>query len=122
MKVKDIVAAYNGFKEMGELILTSQEGFDIGMIMRELNPIVENFEVQRNKKIIELGTADESGSYTVANENKQKFFDEISALENKEIDFKLQYPKFKLRKNNSLQPRIVWAIMDFIELVEQGGD
>lgn len=118
MKVKDIVAAYNGFKEMGELILTSQEGFDIGMVMRELSPIVENFEVQRNKKIIELGTADESGSYTVANENKQKFFDEISALENKEIDFKLQYPKFKLRKNNSLQPRIVWAIMDFIELVE----
>ena len=50
MKVKDIVHAHNGFKEMGELILTSQEGFDIGMIMRELSPIVENFEVQRNKK------------------------------------------------------------------------
>ena len=118
MKVKDIVTAYSGFKEMGNLIFTTQEGFDIGMIMKELSPIVENFEVQRNKKIIELGIADETGNYTVANENKQKFFDEMTALENKEIDFKLQYPKFKLRKNNSLQPKIVWAIMDFIELVE----
>lgn len=118
MKVKNIVAAYNGFKEMGELILTSQEGFDIGMIMKELSPIVENFELQRNKSIIQLGTVDETGVYTVLDSNKQKFFDEMSALENKDIDFKLQYPKFKLRKNNNLQPKIVWAIMDFIELVE----
>ena len=118
MKVKDIVGAYSGFKEMGELILTSQEGFDIGMVMRELSPIVENFETQRSKKIIELGDADGNGGYIVSDNNKQRFFDEMSALENKEIDFKLQYPKFKLRKNNNLQPKIVWAIMDFIELVE----
>lgn len=118
MKVKDIVAAYNGFKEMGELILTSQEGFDIGMVIRELSPIVENFETQRNKKIIELGSADETGVCTVLDANKQRFFDEMSALENKEIDFKLQYPKFKLRKSNNLQPKIIWAIMDFVELVE----
>ena len=118
MKVKDIVTAYSGFKEMGELVLTSQEGFDIGMVMRELSPIVENFEIQRNKKIIELGDADGNGGYIVSDSNKQKFFDEMSKLENKDIDFKLQYPKFKLRKNNNLQPKIVWAIMDFIELVE----
>ena len=118
MKVKDIVTAYSGFKEMGNLIFTSQEGFDIGMIMKELSPIVENFEVQRNKTIIKLGSVDETGAYAVSEANKQKFFDEMSKLENKDIDFKLQYPKFKLRKNNSLQPKIVWAIMDFIELVE----
>ena len=118
MKVKDIVAAYNSFKEMGNLIFTTQEGFDIGMIMKELSPIAENFELQRNKTIIKLGSADETGAYTVLDANKLKFFDEISKLENKDIDFKLQYPKFKLRKNNSLQPKIVWAIMDFIELVE----
>ena len=118
MKVKDIIVAYGGFKEMGELILTSQEGFDIGMVMRELSPIVENFETQRNKKIIELGSSDGNGGYIVSDGNKQKFYDEMSKLENKEIVFKLQYPKFKLRKNNNLQPKTVWAIMDFVELVE----
>lgn len=118
MKIKEIINTYNGFKEMGNLILTSQEGFDIGMIMKELSPVVENFETQRNKKIMELGSADGNGGYTVSDSNRQRFFDEMSALENKEIDFKLQYPKFKLRKSNNLQPKIIWAIMDFVELVE----
>lgn len=118
MKVKDIVNAYSGFKEMGNLIFTSQEGFDIGMIMKELSPVVETFETERNKKIIELGDVDETGIYIVKNENRQKFFNEISELENKEIDFTLKYPKLKLKKNNTLQSKIIWAIMDFVELVE----
>ena len=118
MKIKDIVNAYNGFKEMGELIFTAQEGFDIGMIINEILPIVETFEIERNKLIMKLGKADEAGIYTVLDTNKQRFFQEMSPLENKEIDFKLQYPKLKLKKDNTLQPKIVWAIMDFVELVE----
>lgn len=118
MKIKDIINTYNGFKEMGDLTFTAQEGFDIGMILKELSPIVETFETERNKLIVKFGESDGAGIYTVTDDNKQKYIDEIVLLENKEIDIKLQYPKFKLKKNNTLQPKIVWAVMDFIELIE----
>jgi hypothetical protein len=115
MKLSEVINLYNAFQKMSDCTLTACEGYDIGMVMNKLEPHVKAFEEQRNKLVISLGV-EENGTYTVAPENKEGFIKEIVELENKEVNLEIK-EKIKLKKEHEIQAKIIWAVMDYIELV-----
>lgn len=99
MKISDIVKLNSVVREIvdnKDLAIKSVFKFKLFTILKDIEPVITNFETVKNEKILEFGEQDENGNYSIKQENTEavkKFMDAITPVLESDIEVEIHMLK-----------------------------
>ena len=116
MKLIKLVNAVESLNKLSDLLLPAKESFKLAKLIGEIEPNILNYNEQRNKLLMKYGDTTDRESYSIRQEEKAQFIQEIQELGAIEID--LNFEKIKIQRELTVKASNIVNILEFVELSE----
>lgn len=116
MKLIKIVNAVSNLNKLSEMLLPAKESFKVVKLLIEIDPHINNFNLQRNKLLAKYGNTEDDETFVIREEDREAFLKEINELKNIEIE--IEYEKIKISKGLTVKASDLINILDFIKIEE----
>ena len=115
MKLIKLVNAVENLNKLSDMFLPAKESFKVVKLLIEIDPHIQNYNIQRNKLLAKCGNSEDGKIFIIQEEKIEVFEKEIIDLESLEID--LHFEKINISENLTMRASDLKSITDFIEIV-----
>jgi len=116
MKLVKIINAVENLNKLSELLLPAKESFKVVKLLTEIEPQVNNYNLQRNKLLAKYGDSKDEKTFEIRKEDQANFIKEVEDLGSIEID--LKFEKINISNGLTIKASDLINILDFIEIIE----
>ncbi len=115
MELVNLVNAVENLNKLSDMLLIAKESFKVVKLLTEIEPQVQNYNIQRNKLLAKYGDSEDGKTYLIREDQKENYLKELTDLE--KIEVNLKFEKIKISENLPMRASDLINIMDFIEIV-----
>lgn len=116
MKLIKIVNAVENLDKLSELLLPAKESFKLINLLVEIEPKVNNYNLQKNKLLAKYGDSEDGKTYIIRKDEQEYFIKEVEDLGNIEID--LNFEKINISNGLTIKAADLINILDFVEITD----
>jgi len=116
MKLIKIVNAAENLNKLSNMLLQAKESFKVVKILTEIEPQIQNYNVQKNKLLAKYGDSEDKKTYIIREKEQEDFVKEVGDLGSLEID--LKFEKINISSGLTIKASDLINILDFVEIGE----
>ncbi len=116
VKLKDLVSGLESLKVLSDQKLPVFTSFTISLFIKNIAPIIDTYEKERNKLIFELGVpakdkdGKETGTFTFENKKAEEFNKKINEVLSADLEVKIPQIKIKDLEGVNIEPKHLIAL------------
>jgi|SRR5665647_246891 len=116
MKLIKLVNSIENLNKLSEMLLPAKESFKVIKLLMEIEPQMQNYNVQKNKLLGKYGDSEDKKTYIIREKEQESFIKEVEDLGNIEID--LKFEKINISSGLTIKASDLINILDFVEIGE----